>query len=122
MGSVGTRAADAGQRLHVEPCAVAGKAAEDDASERRCAGQRRYRRGGRNICGTVGRKTKRAGRNGGESDRGKRINFGKLDRTSVTGGELVVLALSATVPDRPNRMDDMASWQLIATGNLSVTR
>src|SRR5580692_10479005 len=97
--------------------AIPGKAAEDDAVQRRRAGQRFYRRIDGDLRSTLGGKTKGAGRNGGKSDRGKRVTFAKLDGAPVAGGELLVFALSAAIPDRSNSMNDVAGGQLVATGD-----
>ena len=44
----------------------------------------------------------------------------KFDRAAIAGGELIVLAAGAAVPDRPNRMDHVPGLEPIALGDLGV--
>lgn len=46
----------------------------------------------------------------------------KRHRAAVAGGQRRVLALPATIPDRPHRMNDVAGRQPITFGDLGVAR
>ena len=45
---------------------------------------------------------------------------GKLERGAIAGGQQFVLALAASAPDRPDRMDHMPGRQPIAAGDLGA--
>lgn len=45
---------------------------------------------------------------------------GKLHGTAVAGGQRRALALPATVPDRPHRVNDVAGRQPVSFGDLGI--
>jgi hypothetical protein len=44
----------------------------------------------------------------------------KLDRAAITGSKQIVLAVTAAIPDRSNRVDDVPGLEAIALGDLGV--
>ena len=119
-GLIGTRAAEFGQRLRMQGGAVVGKAAEDDPGSRAGAASQRS---------TVAETAIRAARSAGndrcrwrwretQPKRGRAL--AQLDGAGVAGGQRVVLALVAAIPDRADGMDHMPRRQPITSGDLGA--
>jgi hypothetical protein len=119
-GPSGTRATKARYRLRMQPGTFVRKAAKDDARQRRRSGQRVGRCRDRDLCGTVGRESERAGGNCREGYRRKPIGLAEFDCATITRREVVILTLVATVPDRPNGMNYVPRRQPIAFGDLGI--
>src|ERR1700694_2095296 len=118
--SIGTRAAKRFNRLPMQPAAVSGKAAEDDAGQRRSRTQRLYCRGDRYFRGAISRKSERACRDSGKRDRSKIVVAAKLDRAEIARGELRFLPTIAAVPNWPDGMDHVPRRKVISFCDLGV--
>lgn len=45
----------------------------------------------------------------------------QFDRAAIAGSEQIILAVTAAIPDRSNRVDDVPGLEAIALGDLGVT-
>ena len=120
VGSFGTRAAHFGHRLRMQPGAVVGKAAEDNAGQRRRCGQRINCRRDRDPRRAVGGETIDAGGNGGKSNRGQAVGLAQFDRAAIARCQRFILALVSAVPDRANDMNHMPCRQPISFGDFGA--
>ena len=102
--------------------AVVGEATKDHPRQRRCFRQRIGNSVDRNGRRAVGRKTIDAGGDGGIRDRAKAVGLAKLEPTAVTRGKQLILALMATMPDRPDGVDHMFRGEPVALGDLGIAR
>jgi len=67
----------------MQPGTVVGEAAEDNAGNRRCRGQRANRRRDRYSSGATGGETIDAGRNGRKGNRSKTAGLAEFDRAAI---------------------------------------
>jgi hypothetical protein len=72
--------------------------------------------------GAIGRKAIDPGRYRRKSQRRQPVRGGKLQRGAVAGGEQVVLALAAPVPDGADRVDHVLGRQAITAGDFGTAR
>src|SRR5260370_34174298 len=82
-GSIGTRATDVRQRLHMQSGAFVRKAGEDNSGHPGRRGQRFDRGRDRDISRSVGGETVDAGGNGGKRKRRKRLGAAKVAAPSI---------------------------------------
>jgi hypothetical protein len=119
-GSIGTGGTEFGQRLRMQGGAVVGKAAEDDAVQRRRGGQTiRYGRN-RDPRGAVSGKTIDTGGNGGKCNRAEAVNLAQFDGTAIAERQLLVLAAVSAMPDRANGMNYMPGRESVSPGDFGV--
>ena len=76
--------------------------------------------GNRDAGRTIGGEAIDTGGDGGKGDRGKSMLPAKLDRAAIAGSEQIILALTAAVPDRPDRVDHMPGRQPVTFGDLGI--
>src|SRR5229473_3864734 len=106
-GSIGTRAAELGNRLRMQPGTVVRKAAENNSGHRRRSGERIHRRRNRNVSRALGREAIDAGGNGGKSNGSKAVGLAQFDRADVARRQHLIFALASAVPDRADGMNHM---------------
>jgi hypothetical protein len=119
-GSIGNGAAEPGQRVRVQPGALVGKAAEDDAGDRGCHYQRISCRLDGDCRCAVGGETINASGNGRKRDRCKTVDLAKFDGAAIARRQRIIFALAAAVPDRPDGMNYMPRRQPITSGDFGV--
>src|SRR5579862_4372208 len=100
--------------------ALSEEAAEDHAAKRWRCRQGFDGRRDRNARRAIGRKAINAGGNRRKGDRGQIVVAAKRDGAAITGGEQLVFAALAAIPDWSNRVNDMAGSQPIAFADLGV--
>ncbi len=96
------------------------EAAEDHAED---GGRRRQHidgRGDGDARGAVGGKAIDAGGNGGKRNRYETLRLTKLDRAAIAGCQCLGFTLPAALPDRTDRMNDVACRKVITFGDLDV--
>jgi hypothetical protein len=96
------------------------KAAEYDAVDIRCRGQRFDGRSYGNTGRTVGGKSIDAGGNRRKGNGGKAVLLAQFDGTSVTRRQRLVDSGASPVPNRPDGMNDMARRQAITPGDFGA--
>ena len=107
MASIGARAAKGRYGLFVQPAAVMGEAAEDNAGHRGRRWQRIGDGADRDASRTLGGKAVDPGRNRWKGYGRQPVHLAELNRAAIAGGEQIVLAERAAIPHRPNRVDHM---------------
>jgi hypothetical protein len=108
------------ERLAMQPRAVFGEAAENDACDGRRGLQRADDGADRDISGTICRKAVDACGDGRKGDRCKAVRLAQLHGAAVTGRERLVLAFAAALPDRADGMNDVPRRKPVAMGDLGV--
>ena len=98
------------------------KAAERDLLERLVARDCRLHCLDGNGRGKLHRVAINARADAGEGDRGEPFRGGNLERSAIAGGEQLRRIARAAVPDRPDRVDDVARRQSISLRELRVAR
>ncbi len=120
-GSVGTRAADAGQRLHVKARAGIRKTTENDAGHRGAAASAsavaETATGAARSAETID-----TGANRLKCDRAKAVVLRRLNGAAIAQRQQRVLAIAAAMPDRADGMDHMTGREPITFGDFGIAR
>ena len=100
--------------------AVAGEAAEDNASDPGRRRQRIRRHRYRDVSGAIGGETVDAGGNRGKGHRSKTMGLAEFDGAAIARRQGLIFALAAAMPDRADGMNHMPRRQPISLGDFGA--